>query len=55
MNLMNRRHFIGLSALTTLGLATSGSLLQAATQKKVQKPDFSLTGNNVRFFGEAFS
>ena len=30
MNLMNRRHFIGLSALTTLGLATSGSLLQAA-------------------------
>jgi len=52
---MNRRHFIGLSALTTVGLATSGSLLQAASQKKVPKPNFSVTGNKVRFFGEAIA
>lgn len=52
---MNRRHFLSLTALTSLGLATSSSLLQAAARKTIPKTDFSLTGNQVRFFGKAFA
>ena len=49
---MNRRHFLNLTALASLGIATSNTALQAAPIKTAPKGGFSLTGNQVRFFNE---
>lgn len=51
---MNRRNFVSLAALTSLGLAVPGKVLEAAAQKKHPISHFSLTDNEIRYFGEAF-
>lgn len=52
---MNRRNFVSMVSLTSLGLAVSNNMAQAApAPKKLTKTNFSLTNNNIRFFGQAF-
>ncbi|WP_341961907.1 metallophosphoesterase [Pseudomonas sp. RC10] len=51
---MNRRNFVSLAALASLGLAAPERVLQAAPRKKPPVTNFSLTHNTIRYFGEAF-